>query len=219
MLVFLFFLIPASYNVLIACGGTINGPINLCPNEVGTYTFSEQCPGNPTGYYWNISSGAYFTDQSGVLNLGTNVSHSGPVYVLLTSDMARMTVDAYCSPSGQSSDQIDIFRGPTPPVILGSDIVCVGISENYAAVTVPGATGYRWSISSGTIFNPYGQQVTVSASSAQSNVQLCVYATGQNCDGAPNCKTLQFQNQIPYSTTISGPSGLSYGATGIYSIP
>ena len=201
--------------------GTITGPATACQGELGV-SFSVGAVTNAAGYTWNLGTGATIASGPNTNNITVNFSASA------TSGSRSISVFATngCG-TGNVSPGKSITINPlpaSPGTVTGDSIVCHG--ENgvtYSVSAIANATGYTWSIPSGTAiasgFNT--NTITVNYSNTAATGNVSVNGTNSCGSGASSANRSVIVNAFPAAAgTITGLAAPCQGQTGVvYSVP
>jgi hypothetical protein len=128
----------------------ISGSAVSCSGTTGTYSVVPVL--GATSYIWTVTGGTV---------TGGNGTASAQITWDINATTGSVCVRANnsCANSPQTCFNVTLGAPPPQPVIVGPAIVCAGDTVVYAIVSVPGATGYTWSVPpGGTLLN--GQNTT-----------------------------------------------------------
>ncbi|MBK9336173.1 MAG: hypothetical protein IPM98_06155 [Lewinellaceae bacterium] len=146
-------------------------PVSQTVNEgvPVNFTVAVSSGGGTTTYQWQQSTdfGASFSDISGAITATYNiasasVAHDDRRFRCIVSNTCLIdtsnvsTLDVNCTGSGPA----------TPGSISGADLICAGAVLTYTVYTIPGASGYTWTLPSGWTGSSTTNSITVTANSA-----------------------------------------------------
>jgi len=182
------------------------GPTSVCAGTTGVV---YQTQSGMTGYTWSISSGGIITAGTGTNSITVNWNTVGPQTLSL-----NYTNGSGCTAASPQIFNITVAARPVP-VITGPANACLGFTTNVYS-TEAGNSGYAWTVSA-------GGQITAGAGTNAITVTwntLGAKTVGVNYTIPAGCNALTPSiynvtvNPTP-SPTITGPSGLCAGSTGI----
>lgn len=156
-----------------ATPGAITVPAQICANSTGN-AISIAAVAGASSYAWTLPAGWEITSGSGTNSI---VVRAGAA-----SGAVSVTATGACGTSGAASANVDVA---TPPAVTGNitdnSDVCKGLT--YSVASVPGATAYTWTVSTGfTIVSGQGTtSITVSATSPTARGEVTVTAMSGNC--------------------------------------
>jgi subtilisin-like proprotein convertase family protein len=207
----------------------INGAAAACVGTTGTYTVTV-APG-VTNYVWTVSGGT-ITGGNGANSVQVSWAPGN------TLGSVCLVVENACGASNQDCNDVTLSTPPAQPVVSGAASVCAGSSAAYSIPAIPGATGYAWTVTGGTIVsgqnttnlqvnwgNGTSGNVCVAAVSACGNgpqgcfpVTLNAVPNANAGSNAAICGTsfnLQATNSVANSTgawtLVSGPGTAAFG--------
>jgi len=136
-----------------------------------------------------------------------------------------------CNTTACVSVDVDVVSPsqlPTVSILSGPDAACIGNTAVVTATTVPGATGYNWTVGPGVLINgqpsPYtstSTSVTLTftalPSGGNSGWNICVQATN-GCGVSPNIKCLWIRATLSVPGAISGSLTACPNTSGTYTI-
>lgn len=120
-----------------------------CATGTGTYTVSPV--NGATSYNWTVTNG---TITSGNGTNSINVTWDAGV---TTGTVCARSLNA-CDSSALNCFNVTLNAPPPQPVVTGDATLCSGTNGNYSITAIPGATGYAWTVTGGTIVS--GQNTT-----------------------------------------------------------
>ena len=121
----------------------VNGPINLCENDFGTYTISNRIGHR---FSWGVSGGTIFTNQGDTqITVNWNGgSSTGSIIVIDSNLSSGCTI---------SSDVLNInLNQVSVAVISGNDTLCEGSTEVYTILPETNHY-YFWNVTGGSILS------------------------------------------------------------------
>ncbi|MCW5908606.1 MAG: gliding motility-associated C-terminal domain-containing protein [Chitinophagales bacterium] len=122
--------------------GTIIGSVSACGSDTAIYTVNGIS--NATSYNWSLSGGGSIISGQGTTS----------IEVLWGGAPGNYTVSVTAGNSCGNSTATSITVNVLPPapvmtaIIVGETEVCPGV-EPYSVTSIPNATGYTWTVSSG----------------------------------------------------------------------
>ncbi|MBP7269721.1 MAG: T9SS type A sorting domain-containing protein, partial [Bacteroidia bacterium] len=136
-----------------------------------------------------------------------------------------------CNTTACATVDVDVVSPsqlPTVSILSGPDAACIGNTAVVTATTVPGATGYNWTVGPGVLINgqpsPYtstSTSVTLTftalPSGGNSGWNICVQATN-GCGVSPNIKCLWIRATLSVPGAISGSLTACPNTSGTYTI-
>jgi alpha-tubulin suppressor-like RCC1 family protein len=188
----------------------INGNINICSGTTHTYSISSIS--NATGYTWSVPSGA-------IINSGQGTSSISVTFGQNSGDVS-VTADNDCGNSQTQLLNVTISTSvPSEPIsISGNETVCSGSTYAYSVSSVSGATGYTWTVPSGTTIN--NGQGSTSISITYGTNSGIISVTADNVCGNSSAQSLNITlNTVPTQpNVISGNEAVCTGTTFTYSV-
>jgi PKD repeat protein len=202
-----------AYTVNPGIPGIINGPSSsVCAGT--TQTYSTTAGANATSHIWTAPANSTIISGQGTTTVqiafASNFGTSGTVSVRAENCF------------GASSNRtLTVYRVPaTPGTVSGSaSNVCPGSTQTYSVATVPGATGYTWTLpNSMTLLNGQGTNtINVQISNNFNSGTISVAAT--SACGSSAQRTLSVSKAPLITGTIQGQQyNLCGGGTFTYSI-
>jgi hypothetical protein len=131
----------------------------------------------------------------------------------------KCTVHDNVSATAKDSVYVTVTTAPaTPGAISGNNAPCEGSTTSYSIGTVSGATGYTWTVPSGSVIQ--SGQGTTSISVYWGSTSGNVAVTASNSCGSSQASTMAVTpSPLPASPgTISGPTEVCENTTANYSI-
>jgi len=120
----------------------IIGNATACATGTGAYNVTAVS--GATSYHWSITNGT-ITSGNGTANVNVtwdaNVS-SGSICVRAVNT---------CDSSALNCFNVTLNSPLPAPVVTGNATLCSGTNGNYSITAVPGAIGYAWTVTGGTI--------------------------------------------------------------------
>lgn len=168
-------LFPVTVNPLPGSAGSITGVAAVCGGASGI-TYSVQPVNDAVTYVWTLPSGATISTGAGTNAITVDFVNNA------SSGVITVYGNNLCG-NGALSPPFSVSMSPLPDpagVITGSDSVCQGISGVvYSVSTIPNATGYFWSIPSGSIIvsGINTSSITVDFGMAATSGNINVYGT------------------------------------------
>ena len=130
--------------------GIINGITNVCPGTTQTYTIGSVT--GATSYTWSLPNGWTGNSNSPAITTVTAIG-SGAISV---------TANNSCGSGLTQTLPVAVNAVPDQPgLINGNDTICEGSHQTYFIDTVPGATGYEWTVPSDWAFDPSANSISV----------------------------------------------------------
>ena len=186
--------------------GSVSGTAKACPGN--TLTYSIAAVANATSYNWAPPAGTTILSGQGTnsISLEYNAGYTGGV----------LTVQSVngCGSSGLRSKTLSLNTPATPGTISGNAAGVCGGQEIYSVPNVAGMT-WNWSVPAGaTIVSGQGtRSITVQYTSNYTNGSISVTAQNLCSTSAARTKSTKGLPSVP--TTISGPTTVCKGQTGV----
>lgn len=162
-----------------AVPGGINGPTLICNGQ--SADFQVEPAQYASAYTWTLPPGV-------MLNTGQG---SESVMLSWTTDTGGdicVTAENACGTSAPVCLPVDVLFAPPAPVLIGPDTLCAGSQGFYSAAPVPGAKGYEWEISGGTILGQTDSSLVEVIWNTQDSIgSLCARAVNDCGTGPSHC--------------------------------
>lgn len=209
---------PASVDVTVlpanpAAPANITGNTPVC---FGSETYTAAAVTGATGYTWSVSGGGTIA-TNGNQTVDINWTTEGTWTV-------SVTAQNQCGSSLAATLSVEVLPAspPTPGNITGPAGVCPG-TETYSIPTVPGASGYTWTVgSAGSIISGQGtESIDVTWASVSGSYTVAVTAENQCGSSASSSVQVTITPGPPTGTpTISGddfpcPGAQTYTVGGV----
>lgn len=175
-----------------AATANITGNTPVC---FGTESYTAAAVTGATGYTWSVSGGGTIATGQGTATAGINWTTAGTWTI-------SVTTQNQCGSSTATTTTVEVLPAspPTPGNITGPAAVCPG-TETYSIPTVPGASGYTWTVgSAGTIVSGQGTE-TIDVTWASVSGSYTVAVTAENQCGS------SAQSSIQVTITPGPPTG------------
>jgi hypothetical protein len=179
----------------------ITGPAAVCSGSNVTYSVAD-VPG-ATDYTWTLP--------------GTWTGSSTTDSISPTAGSTSGTITAVANNTcGSSAAQlinvtVDTISG-MPGAIAGNTTICDGTTNTYSIATVPGATGYTWTLPGGWTGSGTASSIPATANAASGTISV----TADNACGSSAAQTLAITvNPLPTVTFAQTPSTVCADTTTI----
>ena len=204
-------------NAIPAAAGTITGTTPVCQGQ-NTVTYSVPAITGATTYNWTVPTGATIVSGSGTNTITVDFSASA------TSGNVSVYASNSCGNGSSSSLPVAVETLPASAgTITGSATVCQGISgESYTIPAISGATGYVWTLPTGTTIasGDNTNSITVDFSGSAISGTISVYGTNACGNGEPFSLNITVNSLPATPVELSGDNEVCQTETGIiYSIP
>ncbi|MBU2019147.1 MAG: gliding motility-associated C-terminal domain-containing protein [Bacteroidetes bacterium] len=187
---------------------TISGIATVCQDSMGV-AYSIPAVTGATGYVWSVPNGATIASGQNTTNITVNFGSTSGDSVKVYSTHAQ------CGNSDTIFLKITVTPKPSAAgAIVGDNAGCAGDSKTYSIPAVTNATGYTWTVPSGTSITA-GQNtnsITVTVGSTSGNITV----TPTNSCGKGTLSTLAvtYNSVGVLSGPISGNSTVCPNTTG-----
>ncbi len=180
-----------------AAPASITGNTPVC---FGSETYTAAAVAGASGYTWSVSGGGTIA-TNGNQTVSINWTTAGTWTV-------SVTAQNQCGSSSATTYSVSVLPAspPTPGNITGPLGVCPG-SVTYSIPTIPGATGYTWTVgAAGTITSGQGtESIDVTWASASGTYTVSVTAENQCGSSTASSVQVNLTPGAPTGTpTISG---------------
>jgi hypothetical protein len=204
--------LAVSINPIPGAAGTISGLGSVCPNQTGI-AYSISAVTNATSYSWSLPSGATITSGSGTRSI---VVTFGSV----TGNVVATPVNT-CGNGTVSVKTVTVKSLTSPTSITGPSLVCGGTAGlKYSIPAVTGATGYTWTIPSGSAITAGSgtRIITLTAGTVNDNITITPFNSCGN--GTTVTQAISVTNGVPAAAgTMTGSTSVCLGDTVVpYSI-
>lgn len=187
-----------------AMPGTLSGPTMACQGSTQIYSIAA-VPGAET-YVWTVPSGASILSGQGTVSIAVKFDALGTGNVCVKAKTGVCESMARCK-----SVTVGASVGVPGPV-SGPASVCTSSQATYSVASVPGATGYVWTLPPGATFvgGNNTASVTVNFAGASSG-QVCVAAVSSCGNSATSC--LAVMVGVSLAPNISGATSFCTGGS------
>jgi gliding motility-associated-like protein len=168
--------------------GTITGPVNVCTGSQAIFSIAAVL--EASSYTWTVPAGASIVSGQGTTS----------VTVLFTSGTGGQVCVAAVNNCGSSATRcqsvtVGAGGGSVAGPITGTTSFCPVQNAPYSIANVAGATGYSWTVPTGTsiVAGQNTTAITVQWGTVTSG-QVCVSAIGGCGAGTPSCTNVAALN-------------------------
>jgi PKD repeat protein len=195
-----------------ATPGAIAGTTTACSGSLGN-VYSIAAVSGATSYTWTVPAGATITAGQGTT--------SATITFGSTSGNISVTASSACGTSAPYAQAISVNSAPVAPgPITGSFVTCPGTLVAYNVAAVSGASGYTWTVPSGSVI--LSGQGTNAILVQMGTISGVVSVTASNSCGTSSASngSITISSAAPLTPgTISGSTTVCSGTTGnVYSI-
>ncbi|MEY5047388.1 MAG: hypothetical protein RLZZ175_747 [Bacteroidota bacterium] len=183
-----------------SAAGTITGNNTVCSSSIQNYSIAAVSGAN--NYTWTVPSGATITSGQGTTAISVNFTGA-------SSGNLSVTPSNGCGNGTASTIAITVNPLPNAAgTITGNNSICSGSTNTYSIATVTNATGYNWTVPTGTtITSGLGtNSITVTAGNTSGNITVIPSNT---CGNGTSSSALITINSAPTSlTSIAGKTNV-----------
>ncbi len=186
--------------------GNITGNNTVCPGSTQMYYITPVA--GATSYLWTLPSG-----WSGISTMDTITVTAGTI----AGDISVAAYNGTCSSSAPSTLTVSLFDAPAQPgIISGPASFCPGQTSLYYIDSIPGATGYVWTLPNGWTGSSVTDSITVTTNSTGGVLSV---ASINSCGTSVDQTLTIVADSVPAQPlSISGVNAICQGNSDVYSI-
>lgn len=194
--------------------GEITGTSNLCANTTGVI-YSIASVGGATGYNWTVPTGANITS-------GVNTNSITVTFGINSGDLSVTPINN-CGNGTASTLPVNVNNGASAAgVISGLSDICNGATGTvYSIASVPGATGYNWTVPAGSSITSGSDTRSIIMTFGGTGGIVSVTPTSSCGDGTTASISIGVYSGTcnpPTPQTVNGPTNVTAGTTVTYSV-
>jgi len=190
--------------------GSISGPGKLCPGDAATFSISPVA--RATSYSWVYPAGMSLVSANtpgNVVNVAIAAGYAGGVITVSASNV--------CGTSPMRSKSLVVNLPLTPSAITGNRTgLCQLSGVNFSVPTVSNATGYVWTIGSGSIVSGQGTSSIITDLGLFQNAAVNVSAV--NGCGTSSIRSMTLNGNPDRPGVITGNLTPCVSSTAGYSV-
>jgi hypothetical protein len=183
----------------------ISGNTSACSGSANTYSVTSVS--GATSYTWTLPGGW----------TGSSATNSITVLAGTSGGTLSVTADNVCGSSSPQTLAVNTITAPSQPAaISGATAICEGTSQVYSIATVPGATGYTWTLPSDWTGTSATENITTTVGTMSGTISV----TADNACGSSSPQSVStVVSPLPgMPSAISGSSLICESTSQTYSI-
>lgn len=189
--------------------GQMSGPFALCPGQTNQ-VFSVPPVNGASAYNWTVPSHISIVSGQGTPTLTVNVGNNfnlGQLCVAVVSNCGVV--------SSTRCKTLSTTSPATPGNISGAANGVCGQTVTYSVASIPGVTGYNWTLPVGAFFASANgnNSVDVTFGNNFTTGQVCV--TAENSCGTSTSRCLSVKGIPSNPNSISGPASVCANESGL----
>lgn len=191
---------------------SISGITTVCQDSNGV-VYSIPAVSNATGYTWTVPLGANITAGQNTTQITVKFgTSSGQIKVFATN--------AQCPNSDTSVLNVTVSPKPSAAgAIVGSNTACQGASQSYSIPSVTNATGYIWTVPTGSTITAGNNTNSITVQFGSQSGNVTVKPTNSCGSGTSSSMAITVNNPPTLSGSISGATTVCPNATAVpYSV-